>query len=224
MSQHTVKHHLKDQYLLIILFSLIALSSAMLIGLCFGDPIYLQLSPLDSWNDYQYCTSKYQMTVYVPLILSTRFALLLLMTIFAYKIRKVPDMFNETRQLVFTIYNLFFLSIALPTIDLTMGRGKELAAILYGTCTFIICILTTLIMLVPKLILIMNMDKRRRTSSSTFILDVATLSSRNNSNSNTESSIQTHQCCENAPTKQTSELFPNSNPNHLHRSYSLPSA
>jgi hypothetical protein len=226
MSQHTVKHYLKDQYLLIVLFGLIILSSAMLTGLCFGDPFYLQLSPFNSMNDYQYCTSKYQLTVYVPLILSTRFALLLLTTICAYKIRKIPDLFNETRQLVFTIYNLFLLSITLPTIDLTMGRGKDIATIVYGVCTFIICILTALIMFVPKLILVMNTDERRRSSisSSTFIFDANNSSPTTNRYSGTETSFGTYQNSENVSTIKREEALRNFNHNHLHRSHSLPLA
>ena len=223
MSQVIVKHHLKDHYLLIILFGLIILSSAMLTGLCAGDPLYLQLSPFDSMGDYQYCTSKYQLTVYVPLVLSTRFALLLLTTICAYKIRKIPDLFNETRQLVFTVYNLFFLSITLPTIDLTMGRGKDLTTVVYGICTFIICILTTLIMFVPKLILVINMNGRRRSSSLTFIFNENNLSPSPNSDSGTESSIKTSQHSGNASTIRMKEPFQNSNHNNINRSYSLPS-
>ena len=114
MSKHTLKYYLKDQYLLIILFVLIIILSAVLIGLCVGDPFYLQLSSFDAWNDYEYCTSKHQMSVHIPLIISIRFSLLLLTTICAYQIRKIPHLFNETRQLVFTIYNLLFLSITLP--------------------------------------------------------------------------------------------------------------
>lgn len=169
MFQHTIKNCLKDRYLLMIQSVLIILTAIMLLTLCIRDPYYLALSPIDSMNDYQYCTSKYQLTVYVPLILSTRFTLLLLTTICAYKIRKVPDLFNETRQLVFTVYNLSFLSIALPTIDLTMGRGKCFAVITYGICTFGICILTTLIMFVPKIILVLQEEERNKFASSTFI-------------------------------------------------------
>ncbi|CAF0946657.1 unnamed protein product [Didymodactylos carnosus] len=131
MSERIVKYYLTDKYLLFILFGLILLSSAMLTGLCFGDPFYLKLSPLDSMSDYQYCTTKYQLTIYVPLILSTRFALLILTTVCAFKIRKISDLFNETRQLVFSVYNLLFLSVTLPVIDLTMGRGKNSTTIIY---------------------------------------------------------------------------------------------
>ena len=176
MSQRTNKHHLKDYFLLLILSGLILLSSAMLAGLCVADRFYLQVSTLDALNDYQYCTSKHQLTVYMPLILSTRFALLLLTTIWAYRIRKTPDLFNETRQLVFAIYNMFFLSIALPTIDLTMGRGKDLATTVYGICTYLICILTTLIMFVPKIVSMITMNERRRSSSSTFTFSETNIS------------------------------------------------
>ena len=171
MSKHTVKYYFKDQYLLIILFVLIVLLSALLIGLCVGDPFYLQLSLFDSWNDYEYCTSKHQMSVRIPLILSVRFSLLLLTTICAYKIRKIPDLFNETRQLVFTIYNLLFLSITLPVIDLVMDRGKDVTVVVYGLCTCLICILTTLIMFIPKVILVIKMDGEKQPSSSTFIFN-----------------------------------------------------
>jgi hypothetical protein len=158
MSQHVVKHYLKDKYLLIILFCLIILLSSLLIGLCVGDPFYLGISPFDS------------MSIYVPLILSTRFTLLFFTTIFAYKIRKIPDLFNETRQLVFTIYNLLFLSISLPTIDLTISRGKDIAMIAYGISIFLIYILTILIMFIPKIILVIKMDdKKERSTSSTFL-------------------------------------------------------
>jgi hypothetical protein len=109
------------------------------------------------------------MRVYVPLILSIRFSLLLLTTICAYKIRKIPDLFNETRQLVFTIYNLLFLSISLPTIDLTMNRGKDIAMIAYGLCIFMICMLTILIMFIPKIILVIKMGDKKERSSSTFL-------------------------------------------------------
>jgi hypothetical protein len=217
-----VKHHLKDQYLLIILFGLIVLSSAMLTGLCLGDRFYLELSPFDSTSDYEYCISKYQLTVYVPLILSTRFALLLLTTIYAYKIRKTPDLFNETGQLVFTIYNLFFLSIALPTIDLTMGRGKDLAMIAYGICIFIICVLTTLIMFVPTLILVMKMDEHKKCSSSTFIFDKENSSSATNGGSSTRSSITTEQYCENTSIIRRKAAFRKSNRGNLYRSHSVP--
>jgi hypothetical protein len=192
MSQHTVKYLLKDRYLLIILFGLILLSSAMLTGLCLGDPFYLQLSPFDATSDYYYCTSKHHLTVYVPLIWSTRFALLLLTTICAYKIRKIPDLFNEARQLAFTIYSLFLLSIALPVIDLTMGRGKDLPLIVHGICVFFICILTTLIMFVPKLVLVITMDEHKKCSSSTFTFNENTSSPPTNDDSITVSSIKTH--------------------------------
>jgi hypothetical protein len=223
MSQRIVKHHLKDLYLLMILLGLIILSSAMLTGLFLGDPFYLQLSPFDSMSDYQYCTSKYQLTVYVPLILSTRFALLLLMTIWAYKIRKIPDLFNETRQLVFTVYNLFFLSITLPTIDLTMGRGKDMATIAYGICTFSICILTALIMFVPKLILVIKMHERRRSSSSTFIFNQNSPTPSIKSDSSTESSIKIQQYSENTCTLRNREPVQNSYHSNRRRSSSLPS-
>jgi hypothetical protein len=215
-----VKHHLKDQYLLIILFGLIILSSVMLTGLCVGDSFYLQLSPFDSTSDYQYCTSKYQMIVHVPLILSTRFALLLLTTICAYRVRKVPDLFNETRQLVFTIYNLFFLSISLPAIDLALGRGRDLAAIAYGVCTFIICILTTLIMFVPKLLLVINMVERKRSCSSTFMFDANDSSPPSRKGSTTESSIQTHRCDDNVSTLRRKEPCQDSSQPSLRRSHS----
>lgn len=222
MSKVVAKRHLKDRYLLIILFGLIILSSAMLTGLCLGDPFYLQLSRFNSMSDYQYCTSKYQLHLYVPLILSTRFALLLLTTICAYKIRKISDLFNETRQLVFTVYNLFFLSITLPTIDLTMDRGKNMTMIAYGVCAFLICILTTLIMFVPKLVLIMNMDERKRSSSLTFIYDERNVSPSTSSESNDRSSIKPQQYYEKVFRIQTKEPCQNPNHNKLHRSYSLP--
>ena len=174
MSKHTLKYYLKDQYLLIILFVLIIILSAVLIGLCVGDPFYLQLSSFDSWNDYEYCTSKHQMSVQIPLIISIRFSLLLLTTICAYQIRKIPDLFNETRQLVFTIYNLLFLSITLPVIDIVMDRGKNVTMIVYGLCTFLVCALTTLIMFVPKITLIIKMDGKSQPSSSTFVFHETT--------------------------------------------------
>jgi hypothetical protein len=177
MSQHVVKHYLKDKYLLIILFCLIIVLSSLLIVLCVGDPFYLGISAFDSMNDYEYCTSKHQMSIYVPLILSTRFTLLFFTTIFAYKIRKIPDMFNETRQLVFAIYNFLFLSISLPTIDLTISRGKDISMIAYGICIFLICILTTLIMFIPKIILVIKMaGKKERSTSSTFLFSENTSS------------------------------------------------
>jgi hypothetical protein len=95
MSEDVVKHHLKDK-LFLILFVLIIIFSSLLIGLCVGDPFYLKLSPFDSLNDYEYCTFKYQMSVYVPLILSTRFSLLFLTTICAYKIRNIKH--NEKKE------------------------------------------------------------------------------------------------------------------------------
>jgi hypothetical protein len=193
MSEHIVKHHLKDKYLLMILFCLIIISSSLLIGLCVGDPFYLELSRFDSINDYQYCTSKYQMSVYCPLILSTRFSLLLLTTICAYKIRKIPDLFNETRQLVFTIYNLLFLSITLPAIDLTMSRGKDITMIAYGICVLMICILTTLIMFIPKIILVIQMDQKKERSNSTFLFNENTSSSSINNHFHIESSIETNE-------------------------------
>jgi hypothetical protein len=193
MSKHVVKHHLKDKYLLIILFILIIILSSLLIGLCIGDPFYLELSRFDSMNDYEYCTSKYQMRVYVPVILSIRFSLLLLTTICAYKIRKIPDLFNETRQLVFTIYNLLFLSITLPTIDLTMSRGKDVAMIAYGLCIFLICMLTTLIMFIPKLILVIKMDDKKQRSSSTFIFSENNSPSSIKKDFDTESSMKTNE-------------------------------
>lgn len=174
MSEHAVKYHLKNQYLLIILLALIILLSVLLIGLCVGDPFYLQISPLDSSNDYEHCTSKHQMNVHIPLIISVRFCLLLLTTICAYKIRQLPDLFNETRQLVFTVYNLLFLSVTLPVIDIVMGRGKNVTMIVYGLCTFLICTLTSLIMFVPKIILVMRMGETKPRSSSTFVFDETT--------------------------------------------------
>lgn len=174
MSKHTLKYYLKDQYLLIILFVLIIILSAVLIGLCVGDPFYLQLSSFDSRNDYEYCTSKHQMSVHISLIISIRFSLLLLTTICAYQIRKIPHLFNETRQLVFTIYNLLFLSITLPVIDIMMDRGKNVTMIVYGLCTVLVCTLTTLIMFIPKIILIIKINGKNQPSSSTFVFNETT--------------------------------------------------
>ena len=168
MSQRCVKYHLKDHILLLTLLGLITLSSIMLLSLCLSDTPYIQLSSLDLTSDYFHCTSKHELKLYVPLILITRLALLLLTTICAYKIRHTPDLFNETRQLVFTIYNLSFLSIILPTIDLSLGRGRNLGTSVYGVCTLIICTLTTLIMFVPKIRLVMTRNKRRDSCSPTF--------------------------------------------------------
>jgi hypothetical protein len=195
MSEHVIKYYLKDKYLLMILFCLIIVLSSLLIVLCVVDPFYLGKSPFDSMSDYEYCTSKHQMSIYVPLILSTRFTLLFFTTIFAYKIRKIPDLFNETRQLVFTIYNFLFLSISLPTIDLTMSRGKDISMIGYGICIFLICILTTLIMFIPKIILVIKMTgKKERSTSSTFTFSENTSSSSLNKDIHIDSSMKTTEC------------------------------
>ena len=223
MKQATVTHHLKNHYLLIILLGLIVVSSAMLIGLCVGNPFYLQLSPFDSTSDYQYCTSKYQLMLKVPLILSIRFALLLLTTICAYKIRKLPDMYNETRQLVFTIYNLAFLSIAVPVIDLTMDRGKTKEAIAHGVAIFAICILTTLIMFVPKLIFVIKMEKRGRCSSWTFAFHSNMSPPLAHANSRPTTAMERQQQLgENHSTIRRREPSQKSDRNCLHRSSSSP--
>jgi hypothetical protein len=171
-------------------------------------------------SDYEYCTSKHQMSIYVPLILSTRFTLLFLTTIFAYKIRKIPDLFNETRQLVFTIYNLLFLSISLPTIDLTISRGKDISMIAYGICIFLICILTTLIMFIPKIILVINMDdKKERSTSSTFLFPENNSSSSIKKEITIESPMKPN---ENGSVLKRNQSFESFNENNIHRSYSSP--
>ena len=215
MSKRVVKHYLKDQYLLLILCGFIVVLSCLLIGLCVGDPYYLDRLSYDSENDYEYCTSKHQMHVYVPVILSIRFTLLFFTAICAYQIRKIPDIFNETRQLVFTIYNLLFLSISLPTIDLTLGRGKDIPMIIYGLCTFLICILTTLIMFLPKLILVISMDdKKERSKSSTFLFAETILSSTINKDSIVESPVKNLSILRRTKTDSNEKAF--------RRSYSLP--
>lgn len=222
MSQTTVTQHLKDPYLLMILLGLIILSSAMLLGLCVGDPFHLPLIAFDSISDYQYCTSKYELIVNVPLTLSTRFALLILTTICAYKIRKTPGLFNETRQLVFAIYNLSFLSVAVPVIDLTMDRGKTLGTIAHGVAIFVICILTALIMFIPKLILLMKTDKTEKCSSSTFVFNRANSAVLTNTRSCPATQLEVNKYSENQPKIRRKRFRLNGDQNELNRSYSSP--
>lgn len=222
MSQATVTQHLKDPYLLMILLGLTLLSSAMLLGLCLGDPFHLPLMAFDSMSDYQYCTSKYELIVNVPLTLSTRFALLLLTTICAYKIRKLPGLFSETRQLVFAVYNLSFLSVAVPVIDLTMDRGKTLGTIAHGVAIFAICILTALIMFVPKLILVIKMDKPGKCSSSTFVFNRTNSSPLTNTHSCPATQLELNNYRENQSKLRKKRLRLNGNQNNLNRSYSSP--
>ena len=222
MSQATMTQHLKDPYLLMILLGLTLLSSAMLLGLCLGDPFYLPPMAFDSMSDYQYCTSKYQLIVNVPLTLSTRFALLLLTTICAYKIRKLPGLFNETRQLVFAVYNLSFLSVAVPVIDLTMDRGKTLGTIAHGVVIFAICILTALIMFVPKLILIIKMDKPGKCSSSTFVFNRNNSSPLTNTHSCPATQLELNKYCESQSKLRRKRFRLNGSRNDLNRSYSSP--
>ncbi|CAF1419711.1 unnamed protein product [Didymodactylos carnosus] len=121
--QFTGRLYLGDKYLLGIWFSDLVLKSSMLIGLCLGDPFHIQLSSYNTSNDFQCCSSKFQTTnIYYPIIASPYLFLPLLTSIFTCKVRRIPETFNEAKQLGLTVYNLLFLSISLPAIDITMTR------------------------------------------------------------------------------------------------------
>jgi hypothetical protein len=119
---------LTNFHLLCGLVVLLLLQTAIILGLIFGEPFYLKLSSYDSTSDYSYCSSDNE-TAYTGAIMSFRFFLLAATAIYTFRIRNIPDAFNEVKQLSMTVYNLTFLSILLPIIDTAMGRGKGSAII-----------------------------------------------------------------------------------------------
>lgn len=167
--------YLRDKYLVLILLFVLLLTGLTILGLCLGDPFYMKTSTYDDNYDYQYCTSNRQYTLYVPVIQTARFIILAFMSIVAYKIRKIPDFYNETRQLVFTIYNLTFLSIALTVLDLVLDRGQSVSLIVYCMTIFTICVTIILIMFVPKIIMMKMKKPSIHCPSSTFQFDATNI-------------------------------------------------
>ncbi|CAF1228639.1 unnamed protein product [Didymodactylos carnosus] len=164
---NTMRHqyHLADKHLLLILFGFILFVSIMLLGLNIGDPFFIDKDQYhkSSENDYLYCSSNHQTTIYIPFTLTVRFSLLLLTSVCAFKIRQIPDSFNETKQLSLTVYNLLFLSILLPVLDGILGRGTTQGTLAHGLCLFVICLITIIIMFAPKLLLLYNNRKEQST-------------------------------------------------------------
>ena len=95
-------------------------------------------------------------TLYIPIILSTRFALLLLATFCAFVCRKIGNGFGESTQLLYTLYNLTALSVLLPTLEQATGRGEDGPLIAYCISVFLIAVLTLVATFAPKMILILK--------------------------------------------------------------------
>lgn len=143
----------------------------IIVGLSLVDPFFIQKEMFDSWRDYEFCTSEHQSILLIPIVQTMRLTFLILMSIAAYGIRSVPAVYNETKQLIFTIYNLTFLSIALPIFDSTVGRGKDVSLLTQGVSVCMICIITMSIMFLPKVILMKRGNPNIRGRTSTFPLD-----------------------------------------------------
>ena len=154
-------NRLGDEQLLCGLGLLLILESILLTSLHVSVPMRTELGEYDGDSDYWSCragdatvygSTNYVDSIYLPVTISTRFALLGVTALMAYRVRNLPDVFNESRQLLITIYNLLLISALLPAIDATTGRGKEASLIAYSVCTAFICLTSVSVMTVPKFI------------------------------------------------------------------------
>ena len=150
------RREFSDPVLLLMLFGLVAIEVGMLLGLAVGLPMSIRLREYGTLEDYYVCRTSSETenelnTIYLPVIMVTRFALILVTTVVVYRVRDLPDQFNETKQLGLTIYNLLFLSVLLPAIDGTLGRGLDTPVIAYSVCIFLICSVSVCILFLPKL-------------------------------------------------------------------------
>lgn len=97
-----MKKQLGDSKLLAALVVMILLEACMLIGLQYGLPMSLEKEEFNDSDDYYSCRagsdSNQVQTVYIPVTISTRFALLVLTAVMAFRVRNLPDVYNEVRQ------------------------------------------------------------------------------------------------------------------------------
>lgn len=153
----------RDWQLALVLLALLCAETAMLVALQMSAPLHVELfvngSSLWPPEDHFACTSSLE-RLFVPVTIAARFALLLLTAVCAYSVRDVPSQFNETRQLLLTVYNLLLLSSLLPVIDASLHRGRDNALAAYSVCVFVICALTLAILFAPKIAAILRMHRR----------------------------------------------------------------
>ena len=116
----------------------------------YGQPFDMDLDGYNSTMDYYYCSSG-DIALHTGVVMSWRFFLLAVTAVYAFRIRSIPDAFNESKTIFAVVYNLSFLSVLLPIIDEAIGRGKSTGVIAYGASVFTISIATSTIMLAPKL-------------------------------------------------------------------------
>ena len=73
---------------------MLLLQTTLLLGLVFGDPLFMRVSTFDSTRDYAHCSSKRE-DVYTAVIMSFRFFLLLVTAVYTFRIRSIPDGFSK---------------------------------------------------------------------------------------------------------------------------------
>lgn len=166
---------LTDRNLLAMLASLLLLQVIIVIALTKAKPMSVMTNYTDTYG-YRHCEvadgSQNINEVYLPVLISFRFFLLVASAIMAIQTRNIPDGFNESRQLLMTIYNLLFISILLPVIDLSLTRGTDSALTAYCASIFAISLLTNSIMMIPKFILIKGgVTKEREWTESSVTLE-----------------------------------------------------
>ena len=175
--RNKLKTRVTDQKLLCGLAVVLFLETIVLLSLQYGAPMTMRLSEYDSQNDFYSCraggnagsvddasansedsttpassteTNEVD-TIYLPVTIVTRFALLIATAIMAFRTRKIADVYNESKQLFLTVYNLLFISALLPAIDGWIGRGKQVALIAYCVLVLFISLSSVSIIFLPKL-------------------------------------------------------------------------
>ena len=149
-----------DAQLLLCILLLLLVESGILLALEFGAPMSLDLIPSGEALEFEYYAcwagpiqdTSQVVSIYLPVTISTRFTLLMITAVTAYRVRNISAIFNESKALLVTTYNLLFLSALLPAIDGAMGRGTNAAVIAYSICVFLICVLSVFILVYPKFV------------------------------------------------------------------------
>jgi ABC-type branched-subunit amino acid transport system substrate-binding protein len=186
--RNQLKTRVTDQKLLVGLGVLLLLESIVLLSLQYASPMTMRRSTYDSMNDYYACraggsggeipdnsddgseevttstgTNEVD-TIYLPVIIATRFALLIATAVMAFRTRTIPDAFNESKQLLVTVYNLLLLSALLPAIDGSLGRGKEVSLCAYSLLVLVISLSSVSIIFLPKLntLYVMRREERQK--------------------------------------------------------------
>lgn len=137
------------------------LTIIMVVILDISDPLFMERDILDDHHDYLYCTWRLYRSLHIPVVQSFRLSFICILSLLAYRARKISDSFNENRSFAFTIYNLSFLSMVLPTVEFIPGREKFISLVTYAATMYTICLMTILVIFLPKFLRIQNISNQK---------------------------------------------------------------